>query len=490
MSDGEKPEINPVKVNPNMRIKVLDDQELERIHQATLTVLNEAGVKFPSDEALKIFADAGADVDFESEIVKIPPDLLMDALQKAPRNYTLASRSDPTLDLQLDRTKTYLGTDGTGTATVDLETRKRRPSTKEDVAMGALISDYLSSISFYWPMVSAQDVPSPVIPLHEIEASFMNTEKHVQLVSCVEKDCARYAVEIATVVTGGSEELKKRPPLSLATAAISPLAQDKGALDAALIFAEKGLPVSFGTMPTMCATAPASMAGTLVVGNAEVLSALCLIQLAYPGAPVLYSFFPEMINPHTGGLASSVVQKPLLYSTGVQLGHYYDIPVKGYHGATDKKEPDKWQVGKEKSVEALQHYLVGPEIIPCIGLLEAYTLFYPEQMLLDCDIFETIKAFTNGIKVDSETLAIDDIIAVGPRGQYLTSEYTKRNLRKIWQPGITHQWSQEEGDFQDSQEAAIEKVKWILENHKPKPLEEKVEKEVKKIIKEAEGELL
>ncbi|GAG09622.1 unnamed protein product, partial [marine sediment metagenome] len=196
--------IIPIHIKPEMRIKILDDEKLEKIHQASLTVLKEAGVRFPSEKVLKIFAEAGAKVDFKTKNVRIPSDLLMDALAKAPRSYTMASRGSPDLDLHLDGTKTYFGTDGTGTATVDLETCKRRASTKKDIAMMALISDYLPSVSFYWPMVSAQDVPPEVVPLHELEASFINTEKHVHIISCVEEKVARYAVEMATLVAGDS----------------------------------------------------------------------------------------------------------------------------------------------------------------------------------------------------------------------------------------------------------------------------------------------
>ncbi|GAG41496.1 unnamed protein product, partial [marine sediment metagenome] len=141
--------ISAIQVRPEMRIKILDEQDLEKIHQATLKVLEEVGIKFPSEKALKVFAEAGAKVDFKTKNVKIPSDLLMGALAKAPRNYTFASREDQSLDLHFDGTKTYFGTDGTGTKTIDLETRKRRASTKKDVEMMAIISDYLSSISFY-----------------------------------------------------------------------------------------------------------------------------------------------------------------------------------------------------------------------------------------------------------------------------------------------------------------------------------------------------
>jgi trimethylamine--corrinoid protein Co-methyltransferase len=99
------------------------------------------------------------------------------------------------------------------------------------------------------------------------------------------------------------------------------------------------------------------------------------------------------------------------------------------------------------------------------------------------------KAWSEGIKTNPEDLAIDEIMDVGPRGHFLIKKSTQKNLRKLWDPGIAHQWSPENGDFRDPHEVAIEKIQWILENHKPKPLDEKVKKEMSKIIKLAEEEL-
>jgi trimethylamine--corrinoid protein Co-methyltransferase len=483
-------EVAPIQVRPEMRIRILDDESLKRIHEATLTVLTETGVRFPLEKALKVFADAGATVDFEKQIVKIPSDLLMDSIEKAPRTFTMASRGDPALDLSLDGTKTFFGTDGTGTATMDLESRNRRASAKRDVAMMALISDYLPSVGFYWPSVSAQDVPPPVIPLHELEASFTHTEKHVHIISCADGKTAWYAVEMATVVAGDGERARKRPPLSLAMAAVSPLKQDEQGLEAVLTFAKAGLPVVFGTEPIIGSTAPASIAGTMVMGNAEILSGLCLIQLMYPGTPVCYTFFPEMVNPYTGEILGSALPKHILYAGVVELGHSYDLPVMTYYGATNTHEPGVWQTGKDNAIDALLVCLVGPDLVPSMGLLEAYTFLYPEKILFDNEIFDSVKAMIEGIRVDSEALAINEIMAVGPGGHFLDRDYTCENLRELWQPGIAHQWSPQKGDFRDPQDVAIEKVRWILENHKPNPLDEKAKKELERIIKAAERELV
>ncbi len=482
-----KRKILPLEIKPEMRIKVLNEIELANIQQASLNILEETGIKFYSEKAQKIFAEGGADVDFTNGIVRLSQDMVYDSLAKAPRSFVMASRTGAELDLFLDGTKVYYGTDGVGVKTIDLQTREERFSKKSDVAMMALISDYLPSVSFYWPIVSAQDVPSSTIPLHELDASFNNTEKHVHIVSCVEERIAQYCVEMATAVAGGTKAVRQRPPLSLLVCTSSPLCQDAGAIEAALVFAEAGLPVGIMAMPAMGMTAPASIAGTLVVGNAEVLSVVCLLQIAFPGCPVYYSLSAEMMHPHTGKCLGGAFQKPLLNVGRVHLGHYNNLPVMAYYGSTASQKID-WRAGKENTIDALLLCLSGPELFPALGLLDTYTLLYPEKILFDNEIFESLRVMTEGINVDDEAMGMDEIKAVGPGGHFLSRESTRRNLRKIWQPGIVHQWSSQLKDFRDPQEAAIEKIKWILKNHVPEPLEKKLKEELKSIIKAAEAE--
>ncbi len=477
--------ISPIVIKPQMKIKTLDEQEIEKIHAATLVVLHKTGVRFPCEKAMDIFAQAGADVDFKTEIVKIQPDLLMKTLAKAPAEFVMGSRGIQELDLKLDGTKIYCGTAGTGTATVDLETRKRRPSVKEDIAMMALISDYLPSISFYWPMVAARDCPTEIIALHELEAAFTYTEKHVHIVSCVDGKSAQYAVEMVGVIAGSKERIKARPPLSLIASPISPLSHDIGVLEAALVFAGAGLPVGFAAMPVLGTTAPASIAGALVQGNAEILSSICLLQLAYPGTPAFYPLFSAMMNPFTGGISVSSETKYPFYAATVQLGHYYNLPVMTGYGGSDAPDPKGWKVGKDDAIDAFFSCATGPDMAPGLGLLEGYTLLYPEKLLLDDEIFQSVKFMTEGMLVEKNALALDEIMAVGPGGHFLDRDFTIRNVRRLWQPGISHQWSAEEQDFYDPQEAAIEKTKWILKNHTPKPLDEKAADELKRIIQTA-----
>ncbi|MCP4687764.1 MAG: hypothetical protein GY859_06920 [Desulfobacterales bacterium] len=482
--------IHPISIRPELKIHTLGHGDIEKIHRASLTVLQEAGARFPSRRALAVFEEAGADVDHESQIVKIPPDLLMESVGRAPRTYTMASRGDESLDLRLDGSNTYCGTDGTGTTTVDLTTGEPRPSTKADVAMMARISDYLSCVSFYWPMVSALDVPDPVIPLHEIEASVANTEKHVHIISCTKPEQAKYAVEMARVISGAGERMRKRPPLSILACPISPLNHDGEALDAALVFAEAGLPAGFATMPMLGSSAPASVPGLLVTGNAELLSAICYIQLVHPGAPVFYALFSTVLNPHTGGCVSSTVHQHHLQCAVIDLGRFYDLPVMSSYGSGDSRRLDSWLTGKEACIDTMFSYMHQPDMFPSMGLLDNDTLLHPEQIILENEVYDSIKAMSRGLDVTEESLAVDEILKVGPGGHFLDAAHTSKNIRKMWAPGVTRQWAPEKGDFLEPREAALEKVHWILENHHPRPLDEKAAAEIKKIISAAEKELL
>jgi trimethylamine--corrinoid protein Co-methyltransferase len=402
----------------------------------------------------------------------------------------MGARGRHDLDILLDGTKIYGGTAGTGTTTVDLESRKRRASTKNDVAMMALISDYLPSVSFYWPMVAARDYPPEIIALHELEASFTHTEKHIQIVSCVEARTAKFAVKMAEVIAGGPAAMRTRPPLSLIASPVSPLNQDGGVLDAALVFAKAGLPVGFAPMPVLGSTAPASIAGTMVVGNAEILSSVCLLQLAHPGTPAFYPLFSAMMNPYTGGiLASTQIQYPF-YAGAVQLGHYYNLPVMSGFGGTDRSDPERWRVGRDSAIDAFFICATGPDLLPCLGLLDAYTLLVPEKLLFDDEIYQSVKSMAEGMQVDTEALAVDEIMAVGPGGHFLDREYTHHHIRKIWDSRISQQWSPEKQDFRDPLETAGEKIRWILKNHRSRPLDKKVEEELGRIIRAAQKELL
>jgi trimethylamine--corrinoid protein Co-methyltransferase len=204
----QMPEIKPIQ--PKLRLDVLTTEQLESIKSATLDIMENVGVHFPSERALYVFSDHGARIDWDTKIVRLRPELVMGAMRHAPRSFVLSGRADGT-DLYLDRRTSYFGTDGCGTRTVDLETGVERRSCKDDVAKIARVADHLSSVSFYWPMVSAQTY-GRLAPLHELDASFNNMVKHVQSETVMGEKPAQCAWQrLLLAIENGCERIHLSP---------------------------------------------------------------------------------------------------------------------------------------------------------------------------------------------------------------------------------------------------------------------------------------
>jgi trimethylamine--corrinoid protein Co-methyltransferase len=479
-------EIQPIR--PSFHLDVLSADEIADIQSATLHVLEHVGVHFPSGRALRVFAEHGAHVDREREIVKLSPEMVREAMSHAPRSYVLSGRAGGT-DLLLDGTASYFGTDGCGTRTVDFDTGIERRSCKDDVARMARVSDALSSISFYWPVVSAQDYRKTA-PLHELEASFSNTVKHVQTETVMGEKPARYAVRMAEVIAGDRAEMRARPPLSVCICTIAPLGQDQHGIEAGMVYARAGIPVGFMSMPTLGATAPAAPGGALVVGNAELVSATVLMQLVAPGAPIFYSLCASVMDPRTAGYIVGIAEKYLCNAAAVQLAHDWGVPVLAGAFAMDSPEPASWQLGRDSVYTALMVALAGADLAEGLGMVQASTLLVPEQIIFDDEIYHTHRVLAEGMDASAGALALDVIATVGPRGHFLAQEHTREHMREIWIPELAHPRPQLGGDsLPDIRQRARQRLDRILAEHHPEPLDEVVQAELHAILDAAAREL-
>ncbi len=475
-------------IQPSFHLRVLSADQLEAIKSATLDILERVGVRFPSERALDVFAEHGAQVDLERQIVRMSPAFVTQAMSQAPRSYVLGGRTEET-DLLLDGTRSYFSTDGCGVETVDFETGERRRSCKEDVAKMARVADSLPSIAFYWPMASAQDY-GRMAPLHELEASYSNTVKHVQTETVIGEKLARYAVRMADVIAGDSKTIRTRPPLSSLICTITPLGQDRDGIEAAMVFAEARIPVGFMAMPTMGSTAPATPGGALVLGNAEVVSALVLMQLVSPGAPVCHSLIASMMDPHTAGYIVGSPDKYLCNAAAVQMAHDWGVPSLAGAFGMGNSEPDTWQHGRDSVYGALLCCLGGAEMASGLGLLQASTLLLPEQIIFDDEIYHAHRILAQGIQVSKDALAPDVIAAVGPGGHFLGQGHTRERVREIWIPELTHPPPPlQEEPPRDVRRRARARLDTILAEHQPEPLDDTVQAELRAILDAAAQEL-
>ncbi len=467
-----------ISFTPLLRSTVDDTAAVERLQAATLEVLERVGVCFPCEPALEIFRRHGAAVDGDG-VVKLAPDSVERALATAPRSFLLGGR-EPRFDLTLDGTRTYLSTEGVGVRVRDPETGEARSSRKADVELMARVVDALPAVSFFWPPVSAQD-HARTAPLHECHAGLTNTLKHVRGATTLHPRLAERVVEMATVVAGSEEARRARPPVCGNICTISPLAQDDTGIEAALVYAGAGIPISFMAMPTMGSTAPASPAGAIVQGEAEVVSALVLIQLAFPGAPVFHSNLISAMDPRSGGYIGDIEAPAERLVT--RLGHAWGVPHLCGPSVSGDEASIGWEFGSRAGIGAALLSGTEAEISGDLGgLLDSYTVLEPHFVILQHELVLAARRMLEEFPGDAD-LALDVIESVGPRAHYLAHSHTRAHVRDFPLP-LRHR-----GRGSESAEvAARAEFARLAREHEPAPLPADILAELDRILTEAERE--
>lgn len=425
--------IKPVRWST--RLDLLSPQAIDDIHLASLRILERTGLAVPlGPERRTQAADMGLLVERDTGRVRFPPAVVETALKSAPRRYTLCAR-DPANDVVLDGRHGYMCLDGCGTQTLDIETGSVRNSTKADLQAAAGLADALPQISFLWPVVSAQDCPAKVQPLHELEALLAGSSKHVQAMTAVNALSARGTVDMAAEVAGGRDALRARPIVSALICSSSPLAYAADALEAAFVFGEAGISTGFMCMPIGCATAPATVGGTAVLANAEVLAGIVLFELFFPGVPTFYGSCATMLELRTGGITSGAPEDCLLQAAACGMARHYGVPANIGTFAPGAKASD-WQAGVENALSGAVSQFSGADMMCGAGLLNCARIFSFEQLLMDCEIYDMLRVAAQGFVVDEDALALDMVDRVGPGGSYLATKHTRSHMTGIWQPAF------------------------------------------------------
>ena len=472
------------------KISFLPEDKIEAIHTASLKVLENTGIKVESKKVLDILKEAGAKVDYAKHHATIPRSLVEEALNRAPKTIRYAARN-PKYDFMLDKRESHFCADGGSPFTLDWESGKSRYSTAADVARSSVIADYLDHVDIV-SLESALDMPEPMQSIVTMHTRLSNTEKHFTAGALTARQ-AQYQIEIAAGVVGGTDELRKRPIFSTAICPISPLCYSNGRTDAALEYAKAGIPVIIWSMPMLGETSPATLAGAMVVDNAESLGCLVMLEFASPGTPVVYSADVGTVDFKTGAGIHS--PEAYLMSMGLaQLAQHYGLPTQVEASCSASKIPDV-QDGYEKAILLITYMLMdpAPDIILGLGGLEGARMASAEALVIDNEIIDYALGYTRGLEVNDTTLALDVIHKVGPGGTFLGEKHTLQHFRERWSPKIGDMDSFEAWEQKGSRpldEVAHEKIKEILATHKVEPVPEDVEREISRILKRAESELL
>lgn len=413
---------------PSARLTFLSHAEKERLHLATLEVLRRTGVRVHSEEALSLLERAGCAVD-DGNLVRIPSHVVEEAIRTAPPSITVYNRAgEPAMSLE--GTNVYFGTGSDLPNVIDLETGERRPAVKSDVANAALISDALPNVDFVMSMALAGDVPVAVSDLHSYEAMVAHTTKPI-VFTAHDRVGLEAILEMAAEVAGGEGALRRTPTLILYAEPTTPLQHSREAVEKLLAMAGEGLPVAYVPGAVSGASTPVTLAGAMVVSNAELLSGLVIAQLKRRGAPCIFGAGTGPLDMHTMVGTYAVPEYMMMTTMMAEMGRYYRLPTWGFAGCSDAKLFDQ-QAGAEGTLWVAMAAFSGTNLVHDVGYLESGLTASMEMLVTMNEVIAMARYMLRDIDLSPEALALDVIDRVGPGGDYLAQEHTVRHCREGW----------------------------------------------------------
>lgn len=474
-----------------MKSPVLSEEEIKRIHKDSIRILEEVGVRFPSEEALSILEKAGAKIDYDTSVAFISEEMVNSALNSAPKQFTLGARN-PIFDFHLPASATTLNMDGCGVNTIDFKTGKKRLSLLQDLADVARIFDTIPSGTVLWSSVKPQDVPSGGAGVISSAVSMLNCGKHLQDEIQNIKELP-YIIELCKAFLGSEQEVIDRKIYSATYCTVAPLGHDKEMLEGTIGLTKYKAPVLIYPMPACGSTGPASLYSNIALANAESLSSLVIFQLATPGTPLIYGAALGRINIRTGAFMEGAAETGLMLAGMTQMGKHYGLPTIVAGCLTDAHEPGI-QTAMEKIISMYPLILNEVDVVQGIGLLESSMTLSLEQMLIDEEIFNLCMRLKAGIKVSDETDYFEDIKAVAHGGHYLKQKTTRTAFRsdefytsRLLISDSYDTWLN--SGAKTILDKAREKVGSILSADPLSPVDGNTEKVIKEIMEEAGAKL-
>lgn len=471
--------------------QVLSKEEQVRVNEESLRILSEVGVKFFGKKAIPILKKNGAKVDEESKIARIPPGMVAEAFRSTPRSFVLGARN-PAFDYPLPSPVTRYCIDGTAAFVSDHVTGERRYGTLKDIEQGLRIFQQMDMGIMAWAPNTASDAPAHSRALHEFFAMMRFSSKHGEHEVHFSNQVP-YLVAGLKAVLGGEAQVKSRRNYSLIYCPVAPLMHDGEMLDAYLALGEVDMPVMIMPMPATGSTGPASLFGNICQANAEALSAIVIYQIANPGRPLIYSNATGTMDFRNGAYLGGSPEMGVMAAALVQMGRYYNLPVSSAGCTADAKQPGPEAV-LEKMMTTLPPVIAGADIIVGFGEIESDQVLFLEQIVADNELAHFCERIFSGVDSSPTRDLYDDIVRVGPGGNFLKSRHTRQLARsdEFFYPNLIDRHSYEtwlDLGKPTMYTKAREKVDEILSAPLVDPLPESISRELDEILLSADKEL-
>jgi len=473
-----------------MVLKVLTEEQITRIHSASLEILERCGVVVPHKKVMELFADAGADVSFDTQRVKIPPDIVMNLLEKAGKSFTIYGR-DISHTAEFGKGKRNYNSIAGEAMWVDSPGGERRYATLQDVAVASRFADALDSINIVGAMADPYELSVEWRSVAVVAEMIRNTVKPITF-WFYDRPSASYIMEILIALRGDEIQAQRYPLFYPFLEPISPLRFPFNGLDILFETSRLNLPVAIGPMAQTGLSAPATLAGTIVQENAELLAGICVTQLIKPGISVCYGGICHTFDMSTTQMVFGGPEQAIYGVAMTQMGKYYGLPVYINVGLTDSKVPDA-QAGMEIGITLAFGASAGADIFGHMGISGVDQASSLDMLVLQNEVIAYVERILHNLEVSDETLAIKEILEVGPGGNFIDREYTVRHFRKeLWFPRLLdrqyyQQWY-ELGAMDMKERCRLEKEK-ILKNHRVEPCPSELSREMDRIVASARENL-
>lgn len=402
---------------------LLSEEEQNHIHNDTLRILAEVGVKFHGEKALPLLQKHGAKVDWDTKIAYIPKEMVTEALSLAPKAFVLGARN-PEYNYAMPSPVTRYCIDGTAAFVLDFETGQKRYGITKDIENSLRIFQQMDMGVMAWAPTVASDVPAESRVLHEFFSVMKFTSKHGQH-EVHKRSQIPYLVEGLKAVAGSDAALRENHNYSLIYCPVAPLMHDGEMLDAYLELGDWNLPVMVLPMPVSGTTGPASLFSNLCLANAEELSTIVVMELAHPGRPVIYSSATGSVDFRSGSYLAGTPEMGLQSAALVTMGRFYNLPSTSAGCSSDAKEPGAEAI-LDKMMTSIPPVCAGSEIIVGTGVIEGDQLLILEQLVVDNELGHLCERLYTGVDGSPTKDLFDDIAKVGPGGHFLGSRNTRK----------------------------------------------------------------
>ncbi|MFX0188807.1 MAG: trimethylamine methyltransferase family protein [Candidatus Hodarchaeota archaeon] len=473
-------------------IEFLSKDEIENIHSATLELLSTVGIKIDDEEVRTLFSENGAEVEHDTNFVRIPEDLIKQQLKTVPNSFKLYGR-DGSFNFEVNTYSTKFATIGTPVKMYDPNHKKGiRKTTLEDNIKQIRVVDSLEHINNSHVDVWPGDIKFTTVHVHCIYQWAKNTRKPYGL-GCLGKIASQDMIDMMSIIVGGDDELIKNPRLVGFMNPTSPLHLPKIMTNGFKIFNKYKQPVIIAPEALAGTSAPVTLAGLLTQTNAEILASVILSQLNNPGAPVFFATVSHVTDMRSGNDALGGVETGLITAGIAQLARFYNIPSRGPGGVTDSKCFDL-QNGFERYQTLMLAAQAGINYITCAGTYEATLLEALELLVLDDELAGMVLRALEGINVNEDTIGLGVIKKIATSTKkgvtFLGEKHTREYMRKeLYIPKLVNRYRRSTWRKKGSKDiiaVATEKVEEILRNFTEYELPAEIDAKLKALIKKVD----